>query len=472
MNTINFFDDIGVYSDNTAIITEDGEQISYRALLNAADEIASFIPARKIVFLVCRNTFQSVAAYIGFLRKRVIPVLLSPDIDRSLLGDLLESYKPGYICCPVGWNEDGEQIYQNNGYVLVGTGYDVSVEPNLQLALLLTTSGSTGSPKLVRQSYVNIECNAASIVEYLKITADERPITTLPMHYTYGLSIINSHLLAGASMIMTDATLLEKKFWQLLKSQNATSFGGVPYTYEMLRKLRFDRMELPSLRYITQAGGKLAKEMCSFFASACREKNIKFIVMYGQTEATARMSYLPWEFAETKAGSIGIAIPGGEFSLIDENGQIIEESDTIGELVYQGRNVTLGYALNYHDLEKGDENNGVLHTGDIAQRDSDGFYYIVGRKKRFLKMFGNRVNLDEMESMLNKAGFACVCAGSDDNMKIYVTSGQKTDEVKDFVVEKTHLNPAGFTVKQISEIPRNEAGKVLYSKLEELYCEL
>ena len=241
MNTINFFDDIGVYSDNTAIITEDGEQISYRALLNAADEIASFIPARKIVFLVCRNTFQSVAAYIGFLRKRVIPVLLSPDIDRSLLGDLLESYKPGYICCPVGWNEDGEQIYQNNGYVLVGTGHDVSVEPNLQLALLLTTSGSTGSPKLVRQSNVNIECIAASIVEYLKITADERPITTLPMHYTYGLSIINSHLLAGASMIMTDATLLEKKFWQLLKSQNATSFGGVPYTYEKLIKLRFDR---------------------------------------------------------------------------------------------------------------------------------------------------------------------------------------------------------------------------------------
>ncbi len=469
MNNINFFDDIGVYSDNIAIITEDGEQISYRTLLNAADEIASFIPARKVVFLVCRNTFQSVAAYIGFLRKRVIPVLISPDINKSLLSDLLESYRPGYICCPDGWNEDGEQIYQKNGYVLIRTGYDVSVGPNPQLALLLTTSGSTGSPKLVRQSYVNIESNAASIVDYLKITADERPITTLPMHYTYGLSIINSHLLAGASIILTDATLLEKKFWQLLKSLNATSFGGVPYTYEMLRKLRFERMELPSLRYITQAGGKLPKEMCSFFASVCSEKNIKFIVMYGQTEATARMSYLPWEFAESKAGSIGIAIPGGKFSLIDENGKVIEESDTIGELVYQGKNVTLGYALNYQDLAKGDENNGVLYTGDIAQRDSDGFYYIVGRKKRFLKIFGNRVNLDEMESMLNKAGFTCVCAGSDDNMKIYVTGGQKADEVKAFVVDRTHLNPAGFTVKQIGEIPRNEAGKVLYSKLEGLY---
>ena len=195
-------------------------------------------------------------------------------------------------------------------------------------------------------------------------------------------------------------SLIDKAFWVLLKTKEATTFGGVPYVYEMLKKLRFPRMDLPNLKILTQAGGKLSRELSEEFATICEQKGIRFLVMYGQAEAAPRMSYLPSEYAISKAGSIGIAIPGGEFWLVDDNGNVIPDSDTVGELIYKGDNVTMGYAASCEDLCKGDENGGVLKTGDMAKQDADGFYYIVGRKKRFLKLFGNRVNLDEVEQLI------------------------------------------------------------------------
>jgi acyl-coenzyme A synthetase/AMP-(fatty) acid ligase len=264
---------------------------------------------------------------------------------------------------------------------------------------------------------------------------------------------------------MNDYTLMNREFWQLLKEEKATTFGGVPYIYEMLKKLRFERMDLPSLHYITQAGGKLSKELAEEFYTICAKKNIKLIVMYGQTEATARMSYLPWEKAQEKAGSMGIAIPGGTFELRDDNGNAIHEADMVGELVFKGDNVTLGYAESYSDLCKEDESNGILFTGDMAKVDQDGFYYIVGRKKRFLKIFGNRVNLDEIEGLLKKEGYECVCGGIDDQMKIYALEYSKEDEIKAFIIGITHLPKSAFQIIHIDEIPRNEAGKILYSKL-------
>ncbi|MBO5327526.1 MAG: AMP-binding protein, partial [Clostridia bacterium] len=225
------------------------------------------------------------------------------------------------------------------------------------------------------------------------------------------------------------------------------------------------------LKYLTQAGGKLSKELVLEFAEICRDKGIRFIVMYGQTEATARMTYLPWESIFDKTASIGIAIPGGKLSLIDANDALIEESETVGELVYEGDNVTLGYATSACDLASDDQRHGVLQTGDMAKRDDDGFYYIVGRKKRFLKLFGNRVNLDETEGLLNKEGFRCVCGGRDDLLRIYMefSCGKSAEEALAFISAKVGLNRSAFDVVMINEIPRNDSGKVLYSKLEELY---
>ena len=462
------YNDLEKYSSNIAIITEQSEQISYKELLDAADSIGSRIKKRCLVFAVCRNCFESVAGYIGVMRAGAVLALISDTIDNILFANLLEAYKPEYIYLPAeksGLEINCTTVFSYGSYTLLKTDCNIDYTLHDDLALLLSTSGSTGSQKFVRQSYRNINSNAEAIVRYLEITSVDRSITTMPMSYTYKLSIINSHLLQGASIILTEATLMERSFWEIIKTHKATTFGGVPYLYEMLKKLRFGQMNLPSLKYITQAGGRLSRELSVEFADICEQKGMRFYMMYGQTEATARMSYLPWEYARKKAGSIGIAIPGGEFWLEDEKGNVVEKSDTQGELVYKGDNVTLGYAENCFDLCKGDKNGGILYTGDVAKRDEDGFYYIVGRKKRFLKMFGHRVSLDEVEQLVRVAGNDCVCAGTDDNMKIYVTTLDNKDQLRSYIAECTGINQSGFTFVHIDKIPRNESGKVLYSEL-------
>jgi acyl-coenzyme A synthetase/AMP-(fatty) acid ligase len=264
---------------------------------------------------------------------------------------------------------------------------------------------------------------------------------------------------------------MQKEFWTFFKEEGATSFGGVPYTYEMLDKLRFYRMNLPSLKCMTQAGGKLIPKLHQKFANYAEQNGIKFVVMYGQCEATARMGYLPPDKAATKCGSMGIVIPGGKLKIIDFNVNVISTSNTTGELVYEGAHVTLGYAESIDDLAKGDERNGILHTGDMAQKDEDGFYYIVGRKKRFLKIYGNRVNLDEIDRLIKSKfdSIDCASAGVDDHMYIFVTVKSKADDVKAFVAERTKLNPIAFKIIVINEIPKNEAGKTLYNELTKYY---
>ena len=362
-------------------------------------------------------------------------------------------------------------VYSAHRYKLLKTDYPKEYEMYSDLCLLLTTSGSTGSPKLVKQSYTNVEVNAKSIVKYLEIDTTERPISTLPMNYTYGLSIINSHLFVGATILMTDKGLMQKEFWSFFKEYEATSFGGVPYTYEMLDRLRFFRMDIPSLRYSTQAGGKLTPELHKKFAENALAKGIKFIVMYGQCEATARMAYLPANKSLEKYGAMGIAIPGGKFHLIDTEGKEIQKAHETGELVYEGENVTLGYAECGDDLIKGDERNGILQTGDMAYFDEDGYYYIVGRKKRFLKIYGNRVNLDEIDRMIKTEfeNIDCASSGVDDHLYIFVTEEDIAKQVKEFVVKKTGINRQAFSTIVIDEIPKNDAGKTLYKELKKYY---
>ena len=289
------------------------------------------------------------------------------------------------------------------------------------------------------------------------------------MNYTYGLSIINSHLMVGATICVTDHTFMQKDFWNFFKNQKCTSLAGVPYNYEILDKLRFTNMDLPDLRYMTQAGGKLTLELHKKFAEYAKANNKKFVVMYGQCEATARMGYLPAELSLKKIGSMGIAIPGGEFELIDTDGTIIHVANKEGELRYKGNNVTLGYAESSQDLVKPDERNGTLDTGDIAKRDDDGYYYITGRKKRFLKVYGNRVNLDELERLVRSHFSVDLSIGGiDDNIYIFVLNNELNDAIKIYLEELTHLNRNSFHFKTIAEIPHNESGKVLYNKLNEL----
>lgn len=463
-----YFNHLDAYAERVALIDEAGRRWTYADFLAQADQLAVKVGRRCLVFIICANQMEPVAAYVGFLRAGIVPVLLSRTLDPDLLQSLMESYHPAFVFFLEGGlggqYKDGE-IFRLGDYVLAATGLEQDYGLAEDLALLLTTSGSTGSPKLVRQSYRNIQSNTDSIIEYLGIRAEDRAISTLPLYYTYGLSILNTHLAAEASLVLTESSVVDRKFWRLVAEEQVSTFGGVPYIYQVLKKLRFGNMNLPSLRYLTQAGGRLEPDLLLEFCEICRQKDIRFIVMYGQTEATARMSWLPWEHAVAKSASIGFAIPGGKFWLADEEMKPIEKPGEAGELVYDGPNVTLGYAENRHDLAKADERGGRLFTGDMAKFDAEGFFYVTGRKKRFLKIFGSRVNLDEIESLLNRQGYGCACGGVDDRLKVYLENEADRQPTADFLESRLALNRAGFEIVVIDAIPRNESGKVLYAAL-------
>lgn len=466
--------DLQQYAEKTALVDDAGNRMTYGELYHEAELLSEKIGHRCLVFALCRNEIGSVLGYTAFLNHGIVPVMVSSHLDQALLDNLLNTYQPEYLWLhkeQTAQFQGMNAVYEAHDFVLLKTEYEKQYPLFDELALLITTSGSTGSPKLVRQSYTNILNNAFAIAEYLKLDDTERPITTLPMNYVYGLSIMNSHFLVGATLLLTDKGLMQKEFWQFFKSQEATSFGGVPYTYEMLDKLRFYRMKLPSLRTMTQAGGKITPALHEKFAAYAAEQGKNFVVMYGAAEATSRMGYLPPEKAVEKKGAMGIPIPGGKFMLMDAEGQEIREPRITGELVYEGKNVTLGYAEKGEDLILGDERRGRLETGDMAQFDEDGIYYIVGRKKRFLKIYGNRVNLDEIDRLIkDEFQIEAASSGVDDHMYIFVTDAKYADPVRDFVIAKTKLNPAAFQAVVIDEIPKNESGKTLYKELTKYYA--
>lgn len=461
------------FQDRIMLLDDAGRNVTYGEFERFSENAGKILCTRQVMVIFCENVIGSVMMYLSCLNNGIVPLLLDKNMDHDLAQQLILRYDPGYIAVSenvILADDRGmeELILNEYGYKVFRRASQSEPLIHKDLALLLTTSGSTGSPKLVRQSYKNINSNAERIAQYLELTESERPITILPMSYTYGLSIINSHLLVGATILLTGYTLFQKEFWEFFKKENATSISGVPYTYEMLKRLRFCEMELPSLRTMTQAGGKLSEKLHREMAEYALHTGRKFVVMYGQTEATARMGYLPPEKALEKCGSMGIAIPGGTFFLMDGEREI-SEPDIVGELVYKGDNVTMGYALCSKDLQKGDENQGILYTGDMAKRDADGYYYIVGRKKRFLKMFGKRVNLDEAEQLLKEAfpGVGIACLGEDDCLQIYMETADKTlcETAARWLAERTGIHERGILANAIERIPKNEAGKTLYSAL-------
>ena len=465
--------DLHQYSTHTAVITDDGEQLTYAQL---ADEVEKFAAHYKggFIFTLCENVLGSFVGYVACMHKHIPQVLLDGSKDLELVLRLIGIYQPEYIWTPsdrVQEVSDGFKefnvIYEFKTYSLIHTDFP-SQEINPELQLCLTTSGSTGSPKLVRLSEKNLQSNAESIAEYLNIDENERPVTSLPMYYSYGMSVINSHLIKGATILLTDKAVMQREFWSFIKEQKATSISGVPYTYEMLKRLRFFRMELPELKTMCQAGGKLNAAYVKEYVDFAEANGKQFIVMYGQTEAAPRMSYLPSDKAVEKNASIGIAIPGGELCVMDADGKMITEPEVDGELVYKGENVCLGYAETRADLMKGDDNHGELPTGDIAKFDADGFFYITGRKKRFVKIWGNRTNLDATEQLVKAITPNCACGGVDDLITVFVTEDGLEEKIKALLVEKTGFNPRAFAVKKIDAIPVKTSGKIDYPELQKM----
>lgn len=463
--------DLRRYENNIAAVTESGESFTYAALQSKVNCLSTLLQKGSLAFCLCKNSVGSLTGYLSFLQSSVLAVMLDGDKDAEVIKSLIDIYQPQYVWLPssrVADFEGATVVTEMEDYALLQ--YDVTLhEIHPDVALMLTTSGSTGSPKFVKLTAKNLLSNAESIAEYLNITAEERPITSLPIYYSYGLSVINSHLLKGATLLLTDKAVIQKEFWAFAKEHGATSIAGVPYTYEMLRRLRIFQMDLPALKTMTQAGGKLNATLVKEFVEQAEATGRRFIVMYGQTEATARMSYTPSEKALEKYASIGIAIPGGSFSIIDTEGNEITTSDTDGELVYKGPNVSMGYAECIADLAKGDENQGELHTGDVSRFDIDGYFYITGRLKRFVKIWGNRCNLDATEQLV-KAGVTtdCACSGVDDLITVFVTKEGLEQEIKSLLSSKMGLNVRAFAIKVIDEIPKSASGKTQYAELQKL----
>jgi len=447
--------------NKVAVIDDSGMSINYGDICDFSKEFAKYLPKRSLIFILSENKIGSLLGYTSALANRIVPLIISAKTEESLYVNLRNMYQPEYMWIPeeLTGNLGYELLFSAWGYALVKTDYH-PIPLYEDLSLLLPTSGSTGSPKLVRHSYRNIEANADNVRRLFKLTEDEKAMAILPMHYTMGLSVIASHLLAGATLLLSGRSLLDKGFWSMLK--DATSFTGVPYSYDILTKMRFTHMDLPNLKIITQGGGKLTPEMWNNLAQYAKEKGKQFIATYGQSECTARMAYLPADLALSKVCSIGIAEPGGKLSIIDNDGNETFDGEATGEMVYRGENVTLGYATCQEDLMKGDENYGVMHTGDLAHRDEDGCYFIVGRLKRFLKIFGLRIGLDEVENMIKEEYKTdCYCKGDDEKLVVLVTDKNIMDRLPTFIEEKTHLFHKNIEVQLVDSILRNEAGKVI-----------
>ena len=456
------------YLDRIALVCNDGCIVTYKELKGLVNDFSTYLDGRSLIFLLGSNDLASLVCYLSSLECEVVPLLLSESIQNEQLNNLIDIYSPKYIFSKKMLDYDSYSLKGNFKESNVFSRDEVhDAKLHDDLALLLTTSGSTGSPKLVKLTKENIKSNAESISEYLKIGCDDRAITSLPFNYSYGLSVINSHIFSGGSIVLSNSSMMEDKFWRSINDHSATSIAGVPYNYEMMLRLGIDNLDIPTIKKMTQAGGKLNYQKAKKVNDSLQLKGVDFYTMYGQTEATARISYLPCGNIDEKPNSIGIPIPGGKLWLEDEKGSKISDSMVVGELIYEGANVSMGYAESINDLSSEDVNKGILRTGDLAYFDEDGYYFIEGRNNRFIKVFGNRISLDSLEKLVTTKGFDSVATGVDDKIVIYVIEEPNLSvaELRKEISESIGINMVAIKVTPIDDFPRLGSGKINYKAL-------
>lgn len=442
--------DLGRFGDRIALRTGD-EEFSYRELGERVSVLRHRLgPTRRLVVIAAANDVDTIVAYLASLDGRH-PVLLVPGDDTRLVDAAIRDYDPDAVFD----RRDGDLRLDERR---PGSAHELHPD----LAVLLSTSGSTGSAKLVRLSRDNILSNALSIADFLGIRATDRAATTLPIHYCYGLSVVNSHLVAGAGLVVTDLSVVDRCLWELFESTGTTTFAGVPYTFDLLDNSGFVDRDLPQLRYVTQAGGRLDPGRVAHYARLGIDRGWDFYVMYGQTEATARMAYLPPALALEHPETIGVPIPGGEFRL--EPLADAPAHDT-GELVFSGGNVMMGYAETAADLREGagiDE----LHTGDIARRLPGGLYEIIGRKSRFAKVFGLRIDLDRLERAAAARGTPARCVAVRNNLHAFVGRRGDGESLSSFIAAHCGIPKRAVHATFLASEPVTSSGKTDFGALE------
>lgn len=464
---MSFFGELELYENNVAYIIDQNRVINFSQVIAEADSFSSDLKPRQIVLCIASNTPEFFTAYLGFMRKGVVPILLHTSCTYNDITSLINIYRPTYLFIPFHkyLKPDKYKILSHFGsYQLsINDKNDSLLDPNL--AILLTTSGTTGSSKLVMISYDNLKSNCKSIVEYMKLGSSSRAITSLPFSYSYGLSIINTHLFVGGSVILTENSITQSHFWDSFDSYSATHLGGVPFSFEVYKRYEKKLFASNSLRTLTQAGGKLPKNLVSYFAELCRTNSINFFVMYGQTEATARMSYMNCEDALRKPDSVGKAIPGGEFILVDSNDELIAQPGVEGELVYKGPNVAMGYASTSLDLFPKNEYSDTLRTGDLAFRDYEGDIFIVGRLSRNAKINGIRINLQEIDDHLTDEEIVSATVSDDLNIYIFYTGQADDSNLISNIQGKSKVRVNQIQLRRVEQLPRTASGKIDYKEV-------
>jgi acyl-CoA synthetase (AMP-forming)/AMP-acid ligase II len=433
------------HGDRTALV--DGDRtVSHAELVERVASVAAvYAGVRRLVLLTPDNDVDSVVEYLGALAAGQVVLLCGHGAAERLAA----SYDPDVV---VG---GGERTWRR-----AGTVHDLHPE----VALLLSTSGSTGSPKLVRLSRRGLLANAEAIVERLGIRGDDLADLSLPLHYCYGLSVLHSHLLAGAAVRITSASVVEPEFWE--GAERLTTIAGVPHTFDLLERSGFAGRDLPRLRYLTQAGGRMPAEAVRRWAGLGRERGWDLVVMYGQTEATARLAVLPADRALDAPEAIGLPVDGVDFSLAD----VGHPDPGVGELVVRGPGVMLGYAQSPADLALG-RTVEALHTGDLARQRPDGLWEVVGRRSRFAKVCGLRIDLDHLERTMAAQGYVVAAADAGDRVVLGVVTGARPVDPHSLHaagVRACALAPAAVEVLTVPDLPRTERGKVDYPALVDL----
>ncbi|MDR7085866.1 acyl-coenzyme A synthetase/AMP-(fatty) acid ligase/peptidoglycan/LPS O-acetylase OafA/YrhL [Aeromicrobium panaciterrae] len=447
ITTSNAFGTLRANGDRPALITP-GNTVTFAELGDRIDAVGDVLAGEKrLVVVGGANTPEALTAYLAAM-SHGHAVLLVPGDSPVNLDSIVDAYDPDVVFDPA----HGSFVERRE---------DSRHELHPDLALLMSTSGTTGSPKLVRLSLDNVVSNARCIAEYLDIREGDRAITTLPMHYCYGLSVVNSHVLSGAGLVITDLSVVDECLWTLAAEEQATSFAGVPYTFDLLDSTDFADRDLPSLRHVTQAGGRLAPERIAAYAELGRERGWDFYAMYGQTEATARMAYLPSDLALERPAALGVPVPGGSFRLAH-----VPEStdDAVGELVYSGPNVMMGYATSQADLANGPELS-ELRTGDLARQHADGSYEWVGRRSRISKVFGLRIDLDEVECALLGEELSARCVSVGDRVHAFVDWHADVAHARTVVAQRCGLPEHVVSVGRLRDMPRTSNGKTDYAAL-------
>lgn len=451
------------HNNKTALISSKGKHISYNKLSEITNTIATKLHKRSLILCLSENDIPSIIGYLSFLNNNHIVILLDSNINHVNL--FIEKWNPDYI-----WSskqiDKTNTVYQYETYKLQQPRSKNSTIPyNKDLSLLLSTSGSTGNSKLVRISKENIVVNTKQIITDLHLTDKEVAITSLPMNYSYGLSIIHTHLYIGATIQVTNTPIISKDFWKLVKTSNTTSISAVPISYQFLNRLNLDTLD--TIKKFTQAGGKLPKKIQEQFSEKCKKSKKEFYIMYGQTEATARISILQPNYSSSKLESVGKAISGGKLTLINDQNKIINKPHTTGEVIYKGDNVSMGNANTPEELSMPNTNKGILRTNDLGYFDNDGFYYITGRKDRTIKISGIRICIDELENYLkNKyVTLDIACVGNEKNICIYTTDIKSIDTLRKSAKSLTSINALFIKVKTIDVIPLTKNNKIDYKQL-------